>query len=61
MPPAFQQSRRKRETGNPALIAVEIKRQQSPGLDIDWEEVANQADYCEWPVNAKSGERLYGG
>lgn len=39
------------ETENPALIAAEMARQAFPDREMEWEEVARQADFCDQPVN----------
>lgn len=49
------------ETNNPALIAAELARQMFPDNDVDWDEVAEGADYCDWPVDATTGKPLNGG
>jgi hypothetical protein len=45
----------KRETRNEALIAADIASLQ--GRNIDWDEVADAADRCDWP-NGPDGEPL---
>lgn len=40
----------KRETENNALILADIQTRQ--GGDVDWDEVADAADQCDWPLGA---------